>query len=637
MVLGLVLLLFGLGAVGFVEEQRLQRDQDAQDAAMKELVFLKGLATEFLQQGDYEDIQSLLQDWGQRQEDTVELQLEASSGFRVGHYLRPQTAQLSRHLTTDIQYGYQGEAILSLTKDLDGIQRQQLKLLTQIISAYILVVAMGIYLTFSAQRRQREAIRFARLNRQLSQANRELGQEMERRSEAEQALRKERDEITRLAFHDTLTGLPNRSLLMDRLQTSLQRAGRDKHIDALLFLDLDQFKHINDSLGHRVGDGLLRQVAARLSAQLRQVDTVARLGGDEFVVLLSSLHVQPGAATIRAGALAEKIRMALTEPYQVDGHVLHSSPSIGIALLPLDADNVEDALKHADQAMYRAKAEGRNTIQFYLPEMQARAKARLSLESDLRRALDNGELSLHYQPLLDIQQHGIVGAEALLRWQHPVHGLMLPDAFISIAEESGLILPIGEWVLKNTCWQISTWQQSGLPVMPVSVNLSAAQFRHKGLPEHIEQLLRDLNLPAGSLELELTESLLLENMPVVTQTLERLSATGVQLSVDDFGTGYSSLSYLRRFKLHKLKIDRSFIDQVPTDPDDATITETVIQMAHNLKLLTVAEGVETREQLDFLVAKGCDQAQGFLFSEALEAEEFEKLVRSGVSFPVPTP
>jgi diguanylate cyclase (GGDEF)-like protein/PAS domain S-box-containing protein len=433
-------------------------------------------------------------------------------------------------------------------------------------------------------------------------------------------------EIARLAFHDALTGLPNRVLLIDRLETGIARAERQDHVDALLFLDLDHFKHINDSLGHNAGDAMLREVARRLTESVREYDTVARLGGDEFVVLVNAVADDHHLAVRRARRAAEKIRAAIAEPMVIAGHELHTSPSIGVALLPLDADNPEDALKHADKAMYRAKARGRNTIQFFTLEMQTEAEQRLVLENELRRAVDQGELELHYQPIIELSTGAIAGLEALVRWNHPRHGTIAPVRFIPIAEETGLIRSLGEWVMGAACRQARRWQDGGLPPVWVGVNLSAVQFRQSDITARIAEILRASELDPGLLELELTESLLVENVDSVVRILQELEAMGVSLSVDDFGTGYSSLSYLRRFRLHKLKIDRSFVEDLPGDPDATAITTTIIQMAHNLGLKTVAEGVETDEQLGFLRIQGCDYAQGYLCSRPVPAGEVPALL-----------
>jgi diguanylate cyclase (GGDEF)-like protein/PAS domain S-box-containing protein len=433
-------------------------------------------------------------------------------------------------------------------------------------------------------------------------------------------------EIARLAFHDALTGLPNRVLLMDRLETGLARAERQGHVDALLFLDLDHFKHVNDSLGHSVGDAMLKEVARRLTESVREYDTVARLGGDEFVVLLNAVADDHHLAVRRARRAAEKIRASIAEPMTIAGHALHTSPSMGVTLLPLDADNSEDALKHADKAMYRAKARGRNTIHFFTLEMQAEAEQRLVLENELRHAVDRQELTLHYQPIIDLSTGRIAGLEALVRWNHPRHGCIPPTRFIAIAEETGLIRPLGDWVLETACRQARLWQQRGLPQVYVSVNLSAVQFRQSDIATRIAEILRASELAPGALEVELTESLLVENIGAMSRILGELEAMGVQLSVDDFGIGYSSLSYLRRFRLHKLKIDRSFVEDLPADPDATAITTTIIQMAHNLGLRTVAEGVETDDQLAFLKTQGADFAQGFLCSRPVPADEIPPLL-----------
>jgi len=436
-------------------------------------------------------------------------------------------------------------------------------------------------------------------------------------------------EISRLAFHDALTGLPNRFMLMERLDTDLARAERLGHLDALLFLDLDHFKHVNDSLGHGVGDAMLKEVARRLRENVRDYDMVARLGGDEFVVLINAVADNHHQALCRARRGAEKIRSALVEPMIIAGHELHSSASIGVALLPVDAACAEDALKYADKAMYQAKSSGRNTIQFFTLDMQNEAQQRLVLENELRRAIERDELALHYQPIVDFSTSRVAGLEALLRWRHPRHGNVSPVTFIPIAEETGLILPIGEWVLKTACAQACSWQDVGLATVYVSVNLSAVQFRQGDIARTIREVLRETGLDPTYLELELTESLLVENVGAAVRILDDLAKMGIGLSIDDFGTGYSSLSYLRKFSLHKLKIDRSFVEDLPDNPDATAITTTIVQMAHNLGLRTVAEGIENNAQLDYLRKQGCDFGQGYLCSMPLPAEEIPAFLSGG--------
>jgi diguanylate cyclase (GGDEF)-like protein/PAS domain S-box-containing protein len=428
--------------------------------------------------------------------------------------------------------------------------------------------------------------------------------------------KKAEERIKSLAFYDALTGLPNRILLQDRLAQALGRANRHQDRVALLFLDLDRFKVINDSLGHSVGDILLQEVAERLKKQTREQDTVSRLGGDEFVVVLSGVkQIEDCAIT------AERMMKALSNEFVIHGHSLNVSCSLGISIFPDDGKDSETLVKHADAAMYCAKEKGRSNFQFFTQGMNANIVQRLTMENNLRLALQRNELFLMYQPQMDITTGNISGVEALIRWQHPKLGLVSPAEFIPIAEDSGLIIPIGEWVLRAACIQARKWQQEGLPAVPIAVNVSAVQFRQRGFLELLRRVLRETCLSPEYLELELTESLILFNADVMPETLKELRVIGVKLSIDDFGTGYSSFSYLRRFQVHKLKIDRSFIQDVNVDPDDAAITSAVISMAKSLNLKVIAEGVENEEQLSFLRAHNCDEIQGYYFSKPLLAGE----------------
>ena len=417
--------------------------------------------------------------------------------------------------------------------------------------------------------------------------------------------------LVRLAHVDTLTDLPNRSLLADRVGQLTSVSRRDHRPFALMFMDLDQFKNINDTLGHSVGDALLGEVARRLQGTLREVDTVARLGGDEFAVLL------PGAAAAGAELVASKLLERLAEPCMVQGHELSMTMSIGIACYPSDGDDYEILSRNADTAMYRAKHEGKATWRFFAAGMQQRSARQLQLESALRRALERGELLLHYQPQLDADGEQLVGVEALLRWKHPEFGFVSPAEFIPLAETSGQIVAIGEWVLRTAVAQLKAWMDAGVPPMAVAVNLSAVQFRHAGLPDAVARALSDAGLPARYLELELTESVT-ANPSAAIAMMDALHALGVRLSLDDFGTGYSSLSYLKRFPLHTLKIDQSFVRDIDTDPDDRAIVQAIIQMARALKLQTIAEGVETKAQHEFLRVEGCDMVQGYRFCRPID-------------------
>ena len=426
-----------------------------------------------------------------------------------------------------------------------------------------------------------------------------------------------------LAYYDALTGLPNRTLLQDRLTKALAGARRRKDKVAIIFLDLDRLKIINDSLGHSAGDLLLQKVAERLKKWAREQDTVARVGGDEFLIVLTAVKDAADAA-VAAG----RILNAMTGGYVVQGHSISISCSLGISIFPEHGADGETLIKNADAAMYSAKDGGRNNFQFFTADMNAEALERLTLENSLRLALRREELFLVYQPQMDIATGTIIGVEALLRWQHPESGLVPPDKFIRIAENSGLIIPIGEWVLRTACSQARKWQEEGLPAVPVGVNVSAVQFRQEGFCEFIKKVLRETGLAPQYLELELTESLLLSNADVTFSVLQELKAMGLKLAIDDFGTGYSSLSYLKHFPVGKLKIDRSFIRDVAVNPDDAAITTAIISMAKSLNLLVIAEGVENEAQMSFLRTHHCDEIQGYYFSKPLTVDAVADRLRN---------
>ena len=425
-----------------------------------------------------------------------------------------------------------------------------------------------------------------------------------------------------LAYYDALTGLPNRTLLQDRLTKALASARRRKDKVALLFLDLDGFKDINDSLGHSVGDLVLKEVAERLKKWAREQDTVARVGGDEFLVVLTAVKDVADAAVA-----AERLMDAIIAKFVVQGHSLGISCSVGISIFAEHGRDGETLIKNADAAMYCAKESGRNNFRFFTKDMNAKAVERLTLENSLRLALDKKELFLVYQPQMEIATGRITGLEALLRWQHPELGLVPPDNFIRIAENSGLIMPIGEWVLRTACSQARKWQDEGLLAVPVAVNVSAVQFRQAGFGELIRRVLHETGLAPQYLELELTESLLLSNADVMFSVLQELKAMGLKLAIDDFGTGYSSLSYLKQFPVGKLKIDRSFIRDIAVNPDDAAITTAIISLAKSLNLKVIAEGAEDEAQMTFLRAHQCDEIQGYYFSKPLAVDKVADKLR----------
>jgi diguanylate cyclase (GGDEF)-like protein/PAS domain S-box-containing protein len=425
------------------------------------------------------------------------------------------------------------------------------------------------------------------------------------------------ERISYLATRDPLTELPNRVLFNDRLGQGIVAARRTGQSLALLFIDLDRFKNINDSLGHQVGDLLLKEVGNRMHGCIRKGDTLSRLGGDEFVVTLEGLQQAEDASQV-----AGKIIKALSRPFEIAGHTLNTSCSIGISIFPLDADDDRALMKNADTAMYHAKDKGRNNYQFFSPEMNVRAVERHTLETALRLALERQEFVLYYQPQVDMRTARVVGMEALLRWHHPERGLLLPKTFIDVAEDSGLIEPIGQWVLRSACQRAKAWLDAGYPPLKVAVNISSRQLIHpKEFSGSITRILNSTGLAPRFLELEMTESLLVHNAEENIAVLRKLGQDGIRIAVDDFGTGYSSLSYLRQLPIHTLKIDRSFVRDLETDPDDEAIIEAIIAMAHSLGLRVTAEGVETRGQLEALARMGCDEYQGYLFSKALPVVE----------------
>jgi len=430
-------------------------------------------------------------------------------------------------------------------------------------------------------------------------------------------------QLTHSAEHDFLTGLPNRMVLNDRISQAIALAPRHRKNVAVLFLDLDGFKHINDSLGHPIGDKLLQSVAKRLVNCIRGSDTVSRQGGDEFVVLLSEVeHSEDAAITAR------RVLQAVAEPHSVDQHNLHITTSIGVSVYPEDGMNAETLIKNADTAMYQAKENGRQSYQFFTPAMNIRAVERQFIEEGLRSAVERQELALHYQAKINLKTGRITGAEALLRWTHPLRGPIPPAQFIPVAEECGLIRPIGNWVLREACRQARVWVDAGLPVATIAVNVSAMQLLDENFPEAVFAILKDSGLDPKSLELELTESVLMKHAGPTSSILQALREAGIQVAVDDFGTGYSSLSYLGKFPIDALKIDQSFVRQISA-AGDATIVNAVISIARSLNLRVIAEGVETQAELATLQAQRCDEAQGYYFSRPIAAEQFAKLLETG--------
>ena len=428
------------------------------------------------------------------------------------------------------------------------------------------------------------------------------------------------------ANHDLLTGLPNRVLFMEHLSRGIAQAGRNRTHLAVMFLDLDRFKNINDSLGHSAGDYLLKQVAVRLSSHVRESDTVARLGGDEFILLLPDI-----AHTEYADTVARKILSLFRMPFRIEGNEVYVSPSMGVSLYPDDSEYAEELIKNADIAMYHAKEQGRGNYQFYSPAMNIRTLERMILENSLRQTLERGELVVYYQPQVESVTRRVVSAEALVRWQHPDLGLLNPFQFLPIAEETGLIMPLDEWVLRTACAQVREWQDEGFPAIGITVNLSARQFQQPGLTEMLFRVMKETDLDPSCLWLEITEGVAMKDIGLTLRNLEKLTERGVRFCIDDFGTGYSSLSYLKRLPVQKVKIDKSFVTHLAESCDDRAIITAVITLAHSLRMGVVAEGVETEEQLEILRSVGCDEIQGFLFGKPVPAEIFKELLLSSGS------
>lgn len=461
---------------------------------------------------------------------------------------------------------------------------------------------------------------------ELVRANEQLKVEIEERRQTEQELWESREKIMHLAHHDALTDLPNRRLFMDLFTIELAQARRNRRRLALLFLDLDRFKEINDTFGHDAGDELLKEVSKRLKASIRESDVAARIGGDEFNIILTDITRSENITSAM-----RKIMDSLERPFVIAGYELHVTVSIGISVYPDDSDQMDTLYRYADIAMYHAKEGGRNTFQYYNPDINNRSIEKIKFESYLRQAIARGEFVVHYQPQFDIKKKSIVCAEALVRWQHPELGMLEPKRFITLAEETGLINSIDEWVLKTACSQVKAWLDSGLLPVCITVNLSAREFRSPGMADNVSRILKETDLPANYLDIEITESLAMSNIEHTIAQLNELTARGIRISIDDFGTGYSSLSHLKRLPVQKLKIDQSFIRDIVDDPDDRAIINAVTALAHSMKIKVIAEGVETEGQLSFLRETQCDEAQGYLFGRPVPADEFRDLIAAGLN------
>ncbi|MCW8195056.1 EAL domain-containing protein [Proteobacteria bacterium 005FR1] len=446
------------------------------------------------------------------------------------------------------------------------------------------------------------------------------------RKMAEDAVREQQSRLNFMAFHDVLTGLPNRSLFYDRLNHGLARAQRNRTKLALMMIDVDRFKSVNDSLGRDAGDELLKIVARKVVNGLRKTDTVARIGGDEFIVILENIN---GVADARR--VATKLLRQIAEPIQVAGEDLQTSASIGISVYPQDGNAADELLKRADIAMHKAKESGKNNFLYFTEGMDSSAVKFLVVEKDLRTAIEEDQLCLYYQPQVDLQTGDLVGVEALVRWKHPQRGLISPSHFIPLAEETGLIVPLGEWLLRKAAEQQKRWMAAGNYVGKIAVNLSPRQLRQRDFAERLAQILEEADLPPRYMELEITESSAMEHAGETINMLTKLNQMGVSLAIDDFGTGYSSLAYLKRFPIQKLKIDRSFIHDIHTDQNDASIANSIIGLAHNMMLNVVAEGVENEQQASWLRKRGCDQAQGYLYAQPIPAQKLERFFKAGTA------
>ena len=486
-------------------------------------------------------------------------------------------------------------------------------ILLAIAAALVAGAALAVHLL--AQRTSRLQALLDQRNEELARANRCIADDAVARSASEQR-------IHHIAQHDVLTGLPSRSLLQDRLGVAIGDSERSGQPLWVMLIDLDRFKYVNDSMGHKAGDVLLMTIAARLRSAINDNDTVARLSGDEFVVIMS----QQGGQRL-GPMLVQQLMDSVAQPVLLGTKEYSVTCSIGVAVFPSAGALADSLIEHADIAMYSAKKLGRNNFQFYTPAMNDEAQERVRIESALRKALERNEFVLHYQPQVDLASGKIVGMEALIRWQHPELGMVQPMRFISVAEDTGLIVPIGAWVMRTACLQNRAWQDAGLGPLRVAVNLSARQFASSDLLDNISAVLDDSGLDPRCLEIELTESLFMSDVTLAVELLHNMKALGVNLSIDDFGTGYSSLSYLSRFPIDVLKIDRSFVTNITRDANDAALVASIINLAHNLKLSVIAEGVETEEQLDYLRRHGCDEMQGYYVSRPLPADQFERFLR----------
>jgi diguanylate cyclase (GGDEF)-like protein len=589
--------------------------EEVKSATDHKVALLASITAETLRRGQYQNIEEIVTSWGQSDIREESISVTAKNGTVIASFKRANPADHAIEISLPIEYTYHGQATLLLRRDLDDIYDQSRMFGYQLALTYALLGLLLAIVTNMARLINREACILRKKTVQLNKVNKALKEENVERKHAE-------EQVHYLAFYDELTLLPNRRMFTDRLQRAMAASSRSMEFAVLLFIDLDHFKTLNDTHGHNYGDLMLIDVALRLIDCVRDVDTVARLGGDEFVVLVEGLNQNRELAAEQALLIGEKIRESVSRPYKLEGIEVHRSASSGSSLFCGETIKLDDLFRHADSAMYQAKDAGRNSLRFFDPIMQHELEFRTKLEADLRYALTRQQLSLYYQKQVDAQGN-VIGAEVLLRWKHPQEGMISPVKFIPIAEHAGLIESIGVWVLQTACKQIKSWNGDPHTAhLDLSINVSARQFRGANFVREVIETIQNADIEPHRIKLELTEGLMLDNIQNSIIKMQALRDFGVRISVDDFGTGQSSLAYLRRLPLDQIKIDQSFMRDIPANQSDAAIVKIIIMMANNLGIEVIAEGVETEHQLDFLRLNGCYLYQGYLFGKPVPIDEF---------------
>jgi diguanylate cyclase (GGDEF)-like protein len=610
-----VMLLLLLVMTWFWRQQFKQDLAKVDMATQREVSLLASITAETLRRGQYQNVEEMVDSWGQSDSHEESISVTAKNGILIGSYKRADPADNALEISVPIDYSYHSQAILKLRYDLVDVYGQSAKFATQLAFAYATLGLLLAILTNMARLIQREASILRKKTMQLNRVNKALKDENVERKQAE-------EQIHYLAYYDELTMLPNRRMFTDRLQRAMAASSRSLEYAVLLFIDLDHFKNLNDTHGHNYGDLMLIDVAHRLLDCVRDVDTVARLGGDEFVVLVEGLNQNQELAAEQAMLIGEKIRESVSRPYMLEEIEFHSSASLGISLFCGETTKLDDLFRHADSAMYLAKDAGRNSLRFFDPIMQHELEVRTRLETDLRYALNGQQFSVYYQKQVDMQG-AVIGAEVMLRWMHPQDGMISPLKFIPIAEHAGLIEPIGAWVMQTACKQIQSWKgDPDTAHLHLSINISARQFRNVNFVDDVIQVIQNAGIEPQRIKLELTESLVLDNIHNSIIKMQALRTFGVRISMDDFGTGQSSLTYLRRLPLDQIKIDQSFMRDIPANQSDAAIVKTIIMMANNLGIEVIAEGVENEQQRDFLQLNGCYLFQGYLFGKPVPIDKF---------------